>query len=268
MKKIIFTLFIIITIAVAVLLGAKNTIAQRSLVKLIEKQTGFPTTIDSAKISPFQSSLEISGLVLTNPAEFNGDTAFQMKSLAVKYNTKSLFSDRIEIIQAIIDIDHINIVRNKEGVLNLQKLMETLTQNDQQASDKTASIQTSDTDSASSAEPATSRAAAAQPSKSLIIDELVLRFGTAEYTDYARNPNAPAIRTLKLDEERTYKNVTNAQDIVQQILTEILVHQGLNQIMDIATDRVKELGDLNIKDEDIKKAGKVLNSLFNNFRNK
>ena len=117
MKKIliicstIMLIFFGLLIIIAVALGPiTESVLRNALPKVLrtEVQVGHVT------LNPFKGLLLIDTLAIGMPDEFEGDTTFQLESLAINIRISSLFSDKLEIQQLLLDRPIISYERKLE----------------------------------------------------------------------------------------------------------------------------------------------------------
>ena len=124
MKKILIiggAVIIVVVIAILVLLGNINSIVKKGVEKAGPIILQAPVTLKSVDISVSSGSGELQGFTVGNPKGYKTDYAFQMDSLKVDLDVRSVTSDKIHIKNVIIDSPNI-IFEGGFGKSNLSQL--------------------------------------------------------------------------------------------------------------------------------------------------
>ena len=111
----------VIVIGILVLLGKINPIVENGIEKTGPTILKAPVTVDAVKISFFSGSGELKGFTVGNPEGYNTSHAFNMDSLKINLDVKSVTSDKIHIKNITIDSPSI-IFEGGFGKSNLSQL--------------------------------------------------------------------------------------------------------------------------------------------------
>ena len=126
--RIIGTLFISIFIIGFVFIFSLNSILATWVYPSIEKQMNAQVQSIKASYNPISGWLRVSNLMISNPPNFKEPSLAVIPVLELKLKPTSLFGGGAVVIeQARIDRGVVNLIRNKEGVLNVQELQKNLT---------------------------------------------------------------------------------------------------------------------------------------------
>ncbi len=122
MKKIL----IFIVLAIVALLGAlfifKDTVLKISVEQAVSLVTGFPTKVDSIRYS-FPETIHVQGLKIKNPAGFEKEIFTDIPEIYINISLQEILKkERIHIREMRLNLQEVNVERNREGVTNLQKL--------------------------------------------------------------------------------------------------------------------------------------------------
>jgi hypothetical protein len=93
---VLFGLLIIIAMALGPI---TETVLRSGLPKVLRTEV----QVGQVTLNPFKGLLLIDTLAIGMPDEFEGDTTFQLETLALNIRLSSLFSDQLEIQQLLID---------------------------------------------------------------------------------------------------------------------------------------------------------------------
>ena len=216
MKKFLTWLGIVLLVLVVAAILGRNVIARKSVEIGAKKMTGFPLEIGSVNVGLLNGKLDVSNLKLMNPPEFQEKMFVDMPQLYVDYRLGSMFSGTPHINDMLINIKQLVVVKNNQGESNAQKLKGVV-----------------------------STGSSSSKSSKYAVDKLRIHIGTVTIKDFSRAK--PTERTITLNVDATYNNITDSTDITRLVLLTVM-----NQV---------HLPDIGIKTEDLKKGlGNVSNA--------
>ena len=93
----------------------------------IRSKTGFPVQMARLSVNPFTAHVVIKGLVLMNPDDWGGENFVELREFRADASLFSLFSDRLVADEIVVDVAQVNLVRNKQGLLNALAFKDALT---------------------------------------------------------------------------------------------------------------------------------------------
>lgn len=216
--------------------------------KYISSQTGFSMRVDSLSVNPFSASVKIKGLVLDNPSDFPMPDFVHVRSFVVEAELSSLWSNRIVIDNADVDVAEVALVKDSHGQSNAALFQDRL---------------------AGPSKPSPSKPATTSKSKAFLVRKLHLRFDRLLMVDYSGAK--PSRKEINLDFDHTYQDVTSPVQVAVPILGRVTALGGAigdfagklgNQARDAAANaaqQVKETG---------KKAEGVIKGLFKSLTGK
>jgi hypothetical protein len=188
---------------------ARNFIARKSVELGVERITGFPLTIQSVHVGLFNGQLDVAGLKLMNPPGFEERQFVDLKNLHVDYRLGSMLAGAPHINDMLVDIDHLVIVKNTNGVSNAQKLKGVSSSN--------------------------------KPSKTKYrVDVLRIHVGHVTVKDFARAK--PTTKNLRMDITATYRDITDSTDITRLVLMTVMSQARIPEIGLNADDLKRRLG--------------------------
>lgn len=202
MKK-LAVFFVIIVVVLLVLGMIKDQLIKGAVTVGISKVTGAPVEIDSFSLGIFTQVVEIKGFRMYHPKGFPEGILLDIPIARVAYDIPSLLKGKIYLKEVVLDVKEVGIVRNLKGVLNVDTL-------------------TAVTQAKAKKPKAAPKEEKKEPSKKMAfrIDELKLSVGKLVYSDY-RQKGEPIIQVFNVGmKEKTYKNITSAEQLVVLLLTE------------------------------------------------
>lgn len=122
MKKLLISILIIVLVVFAVLLVAKDLILKTAVEQAVTVVTGFKTTLTSFSYQ-LPSTIQIKGLRIENPAEFEGRTFVEIPEIYASLSLSELLNQkRIHLSEVRLNIQEVYIEKNPQGVSNVSKL--------------------------------------------------------------------------------------------------------------------------------------------------
>ena len=135
------------------------TLLPNYLAATIRSRTGFGVRMGEFSANPFTGRVHIRDLVLTNPPAWDGDSFVELREFDAKSSVRALLAGRYSAEVMVVDVAQVNLVKNKEGVLNARAFKDGLK------------------GSAGDSNPA--------GSKAFLIKRLALKFDTLTYNNHA-----------------------------------------------------------------------------------
>jgi uncharacterized protein involved in outer membrane biogenesis len=202
--------------------------------RLVRRRTGFGVQVQSLYANPFTATLQLRGLVVTNPPGFPRGDFIDVREFRADAHLWSLFGDRLVVDDAVLDVAQVAIVRNSQGDLNATLFRQGLAGSRAESTPAAAP--------APSAQPADRRA------RGFLIKRLVIRCDRVVIADYSRRP--AQVREANLHFSHTYENVTDARQIaapMAEVLSPIAAVLGdltpqAGSALRAAGDAAKETG--------------------------
>lgn len=256
--KIIRNIVIVIVVLLVVLFFVRNSLIKSGVRKAIEDYTGFGLKAETFNIGLFKPIIEIKGLELQNPPDFPEATAFVIRELYVKYDLASLFSSCVHLYDMVVDIPEVVIVQKADGETNLDRL----TEKGRQARRKRKGRGEKDTPSAEPEKAGDGK----DSKKELRIDEMTVRLGTVEFHRYEEGADKPEIKSHKLDREEHFSNVTDLQDIIDQIAMELMTDEALKELNKWAEEHSEDLEKMGLKASDAEKVGNAIKGFLKGMK--
>lgn len=159
------------------------------LVAVIEKKTGFDVELVSLRANPFAGTVHLRGLTISNPPDWGAREFLQMPEFTLDAEVSSLFGDRPVINAALVDVELVSIVTQRNGKTNLQLFEERLVGEKKRAEREASTKKTE-----------------------FLIRQLDLRF--ERLTLVTLTNGRPTTRTLALKHRQRYTNITDPKQLV------------------------------------------------------
>lgn len=170
----------------------------------LRQRTGFDATVESFAVNPFTGTVELRGLVLTNPPTFPGRDFVQLREFHAKAEVLSLLSDRTVFSSMTLDVAAVVLVKRDDGSTNAGAFQHNLTS---PAGDGQPS-------------PPSSR-----PPRRFLIRRLTVRVDRLVITDHSGL--LPASHEYHLGLNQTYTDVTDVRQLLAPAALQNLAPVGL-----------------------------------------
>jgi uncharacterized protein involved in outer membrane biogenesis len=226
-KKTLKNVIIVVVGFVAVVLVARNVLIKTATRKAIQAATGFDIELGRVHVGLFSPTFEITELKLINPEDFPEREALEIKTLRVRYDVPSLFTDTVHLPEVLIDIPKMTVLTKEDGESNLQRLGKK--------KEKAVEPPAAGEGEVAKAEPPAEEVAAKaeKPQKEMRIDKLTIKLGTATVHRYVAGQDKPETINAPMNVDRTFNNVTNLDQVVTVLSADILVGALPNALNDI-----------------------------------
>ncbi len=208
MKKIFLTFVGVVVIALFVLILGKDTVIKISAENIIKAATGLGLEIQDLKTSLRGSFVDIKGLKVLNPEKFQDRSMLNMPEIYVKYDLPAIIGGKVHLNEMRIDLEEFQVVKNKDGSLNLDSLKAIQNQKKQTQ---------------------TGEKAAPMP---IQIDVLQLKIGKVIYKDYSKG-GAPSVNEFNINIDEKFTNVTDLNSLTSIIVVKALMNTTLGQLANI-----------------------------------
>ncbi len=197
MKKIITVLIIVIVLLFA--LGVtKDFFIKRAVQTVGSHVLGVPVKIGGLSFGIISRFIKIKDLRIYHPEGFPDGILLDIPLIKVKYDLDSLLKKKIHLPEVVFNLEEVNIIKNKEGKLNVDSLKISKKK-------KTASKD--------------EKLRSQSPMK---IDLLVLTIGRAVITDYTKGEK-PSVEVFDVGvKDKTIKNITSAQQLTGVVLMQAM----------------------------------------------
>jgi hypothetical protein len=198
MKKTLIIIGIIIA-ALIVLTVIKDQIVKSAVTIGTSQVAGAAVKIDGLSLVIFKQAVHIKGFKMYNPAGFPGGILVDLPTIGVDYDLPALLKGKLHLRQATIDLKELDVIKNKEGKLNVDSLKVV-------------------------EEAQKSKGKAEEPAKQMPmqIDLLNLNIGKVVFQDFSKGEK-PVVQVFDVQvKNKTFKNITNAQYLVVLVLTEAM----------------------------------------------
>ena len=192
-RNVIIGLAVVVVFIMArdwMLKGAVSTAASNVL--------GAPVKIDHFSISFIRHSAKLSGLKVSNPEGFPPGTLLLISAASVNFDLPAILKKDLHLNELIVHVDEVVVVKNKEGVLNVDSLKVAKKEKDKPS----------------------------EPMK-MRIDTLKLKLGKVVSKDYTKSKQG-AVEVYEIGgKEETYQNIASGEQLASLILMGALKHTAI-----------------------------------------
>ncbi|MDP2137371.1 MAG: hypothetical protein Q8J74_05910 [Candidatus Didemnitutus sp.] len=221
---------------------------------VVRSKTGFELTINELSVNPLTAKVRLAGLVVKNPPGWTETAFLNLRALRADAELMSLFKGRLIADEIVVDVTHVTLVKNSEGIFNILVFQEGLTGPASPAG-------------AGSPKPETGK------SPEFLIRRLMVKFDRLTYADHSGRK--PVVREYNLAINRELRDVDSVAALVSPFQGAALsvVSDAVGGMFQDATQLLQNSGDL-VKDaggtlkETGKKAGDTLKGLMQSLDKK
>ena len=220
----------------------------------IKNRTGFDVKIQKLYVNPFTATVEIDGLVLTNPTgEFKTPGFVDLTALHADVSLRSLvFGDQLVVNSATLDLPAVTLVRRDSNPSNAELFAQRL----------------SGTGNTAAQQPQPAPKPDNTPSKPLnfLIKRLDINLGKVVVANEPANA-APTSKDYTINYKHTYENITDPKQFMTVDLAKSLLGVG-SQLTDLIPGKLGEnvnsvlKGGINALDNPAGAAGSAVQGLL------
>lgn len=201
--------FLIILIIIAALVITFNAFKDQIIKAIVDaaatKALGTEVAIKSFSFKILNQTIDIKGITIENPEGFPKETFADIPRVYVSYDLGNLLQKKIHLKKLEINLKELTIIKNKEKQLNVDALRAASAGEEKKEKDKAEQTEM----------------------MPMQIDVLVLSIGKIIHKDYSSGAQ-PQIKIYNVGfKNRTYKNITSAQQLTSLILVECLKEAGI-----------------------------------------
>jgi len=193
-------MLMIILISIFALGILKDQIIKSIITVTATQVTGAPVRIERFSLGIFKQSVRISGFKIFNPSGFPEGILVDLPKINVDYDLGALINKKLHLIKVEVELKEMDLVKNKEGALNVDSLKVVKEGKKHQA----------------------------VPSKQMPmqIDELKLGMGRIVLKDYSSGGQLE-VKVYDINLHKAYKNITSVQQLTALILAEPMKAAGI-----------------------------------------
>ena len=203
MKKIAIALVIFVVIVAGLSFG-KNMAAKVAVERGAQMVTGLQLRMAGLNIGILKTLVNIDGLKLYNPKEFQDRVMIDMPNIYVDYNLPAVLKGKVYLYDMKLNLKEFVVVKNKDGKLNLDSLKVVQAQKEGQKPQEK------------------DRAKAPQ----IQIDNLELKIGKVIYKDYSAGAT-PSVREFNVNINEKYTNIKDPYSLVSIIVVRALMNTAI-----------------------------------------
>lgn len=223
-KKIVLLIFLMLILMIAGVIIAKDWILKTAVERLVAKTTGFPTHVDNLQFD-LPSTLHIEGLEIRNPAGFKEKIFAHVPEIYVSLELSELLRhERIHLKEVRLNIQEINIERNRQGVSNIELLSSV---GDTEEETPAQKVEKSDEE---------------KQGMPFLLDRLELTIRKASFKDYSGLiGTAPIPKGISVDlnmQKEVFGNIHHPGVLVNLILVKVLQGATFGKLFNLSPEKL------------------------------
>lgn len=208
--KILKLVLLVLVLTLVLFFLFKNTIVKAMIEKGAHIATGLPLEIEKLELSFLKTTVDIQGLRLYNPKSFEEKLMLDLSKVYFAFDLPAFLKGDLHIPAIRIYLDEFNVVKNKDGALNLDALKPA-----QKAETK---------------QPVPVEKKPPQEMAPMKIDIFELKIGKVYYKDYTRGGDKPFVQTFNIGIHEQFKNVEDINSLVRIIVVKALAGTTISQL--------------------------------------
>ena len=194
-------------VALAVLGAVKDLVIKMAVESGARMVTGLNLQVGAFRVGILNTVVDIRNLRILNPAGFKDKIMLDMPEIYVRYDLPAIFTGKVHLKEARINMKEFFAVKNEKGQLNLNSLKVV---QDQRSGVKPA-------------------AQAGGKVPDIQIDKLRLTIGKVYYKDYSK-PGEPRVTEYDVDINEEYTNITDPYSLVSLIVVKALANTSVSRL--------------------------------------
>ncbi|MFZ5802073.1 MAG: AsmA family protein [Candidatus Omnitrophota bacterium] len=206
--KFLRNLFLLLIVILVVFVLAKDVIVKAAIEKGTEIATGLPLGIGVLKLDLWNTKIDIERLELSNPKDFEDPTMLDMPKIYLDFDLPAVFKGKTHIEAIMIHLDQFNVIKNKDGKLNLDALKAV----------------------SESKKPAPAAEKKPAPAPQVSIDFLELKIGKVVYKDYSLGEK-PVVKEFAINLNEQFTDIKDINDLSKIILVKALSGTVIGQLV-------------------------------------
>ncbi|MFH1782102.1 MAG: AsmA family protein [Candidatus Omnitrophota bacterium] len=197
-KKIV-SIILIVLVAFFVIGIVKDQVIKGAITTIGSNILGAKIKIDGFSLGIFTQSVRIKGFKIYNPEGFPKEVLVDIPTIYVDYDLGAILKKKIHLRKIVFDLKEVTIIKNKDGVLNVDSLKVA---KKEETSKKEAKKDSQD--------------------MPLEIDVAILSIGKAVFKDFSGG-DKPKVEVFDVGiKEKKYKNIKSAQQLATLIFVEAM----------------------------------------------
>jgi uncharacterized protein involved in outer membrane biogenesis len=209
--KLLMKLVMLVVVALVVLVLARNVVIKAAMVTGARVAAGMPLSMQKFDLDILNTSVDIEGLALGNPAGFHDTVLVDIPKIFFGYERASIFSGKIHVKNIEFDMKQFTVVKNEKGELNLDRLR---------------ALQ--GTQKPSAQKPQQEPKAPAKPIP-VQIDRMRLKIGKVVFVDYSSG--SPSTKEFLINLDQSYQNITDLNSVVRLIVLKAMMTSGISNLV-------------------------------------
>ena len=203
-------ILIIILCVFLVLIIGKNMVIKHVLAGGVKTLTGLKMHIDKTDVGVFSTKIALEGLTLYNPKDFPDKVMIEMPELYVDYDLGAMFKKNVHLSELRINLKEFVVVRNKDGLLNLDSL-KVVKETKQESAQPDKKVKK------------------AKPDGSFQIDVMSLKIDKVIFKDYSVG-DKPKITEYPIKINEKFTNINDPKKVANVIIVKAVMASAIGRL--------------------------------------
>lgn len=199
----------------------------RVVSSVVRSRTGFEVKVQRLWVNPFTANISMRGLVVENPPDWPERAFVDLREFRADAKLFSLFGERLEADEVVLDVARVTLVRNREGGLNAVRFKDGF------AGEPTPAGQ-----------PPPPKPGEAGAAPKFLIKRLVVRLDQITYADHSGRQ--PRVREYPVAINRELTDVDSVAELINPLYTAnvAVVSEALGGMFADSVEMLKGTGDV------------------------
>ena len=216
-------IIIVAAAVLAILIVGRNVFIKIAVEKGVEVATGLPLTIEKFDMGIASTHIGIKELNLFNPAGFPQEVMFHAPEIFVDYDLGAMLKGKIHLEDIRLDFDQFVIVKNKDGLVNLETLKPKEGDPAQPKAEEKPKETKKKTDFA------------------IQIDHLQVKVGKVVYKDYSKGAE-PSVEEFRVNISEEFSDISNSNlsSLILAVAQKALLKTTVSSLVDLNMDMISD----------------------------
>ena len=210
--KLVKKIALILLIVIVVFFLTKNVVIKAVVETGVRLVTGLTLSMEKLDVGIISTKLHIQNLKILNPQSFEEKIMLDMPEILIDYALMDIITGTIHLETMIIHLKEFNVVKNKDGMVNLESLKMAKKEEEEKPTP----------------EPEPTKPKKKGKAPEFLIDNFILRLGSISFMDYTGKQ--PKVNSFAFNLDEQYKDITRPQLIIGIIVQKALMKASMAKI--------------------------------------
>ena len=197
------------------LLAVRNTVIKRTVTQAVKQTFGVEINTESMSTGLLNSDLKIENIAVKSPEGFNEEFMVKIRGIYLNYDVWPLLRRRIHATDLEIALEEITVVKNPQGLLNVDEFRKRLKSSVPKAARQEDNLKE------------------VKKHDRVLIDLLSIDIDRVVYKDYSCGPEAKVISIPVNIRQLKFQNIRSSQDLLEKVISLALQKASLGYVAEL-----------------------------------